>query len=106
MTDDDILLALKVVIDPELGVNIVDLGLVHRVAQTADGIEVALTMTSPSCPLGEMLVEQAEQALHDRFKEAVSIRVELLRDFPWSVDRMTAEGQRQLGLTADGNASR
>lgn len=107
--NDDILLALKAVIDPELGINIVDLGLVHRVIQTADGIEVALTMTAPSCPLGEMMVEQAEQALHSRFPETTSIRVELLRDLPWSPDRMTEAGRRQLGLSesseTDGNSS-
>jgi metal-sulfur cluster biosynthetic enzyme len=96
--DEDILLALKTVIDPELGVNIVDLGLVQRADKTADAIEVALTMTTPACPLGEMLVEEAERALGGRFPEVPSIRVELLRDAVWSPDRMTEEGRRQLGL--------
>jgi metal-sulfur cluster biosynthetic enzyme len=95
---DDILIPLREIIDPELGVNIVDLGLVHRAARTFDGIEVALIMTSASCPLGEMLVDQAEQALRDCFPEASSIRVELVRDTPWSPDRMSEEGRRQLGL--------
>jgi len=98
--NDDILLALKEVIDPELGVNIVDLGLVYRAARTADAIEVALTMTTPSCPLGEMLVEQAEQALHARFSEVPSIRVELVWDPPWCADRMSEDGRRQLGWPA------
>jgi metal-sulfur cluster biosynthetic enzyme len=95
---DDILMPLREIIDPELGVNIVDLGLVYRAACTSDGIEVALIMTSPSCPLGEMLVDQAEQALRDRFPETSSIHVELIRDPPWSPDRMSEEGRRQLGL--------
>jgi len=65
---EDILLALKKVIDPELGINVVDLGLVCRAAHVADGIEVALAMTSPACPLGEMMVEEAKLALQGAFQ--------------------------------------
>lgn len=97
-TSEDILIPLRRVIDPELGVNIVDLGLVCRAACSAGCIEVALMMTSPSCPLGEMLVDEAEHALRERFPEASSIRVELVRDTPWSPERMTEAGRRQLGL--------
>jgi metal-sulfur cluster biosynthetic enzyme len=98
MLDDEILLALKPVIDPELGVNIVDLGLVERADRTDAGIEVALIMTTPACPLGEMLTEQAEQALAQRFPHTSSIRVELLRDVFWTPERMTDDGRRQLGM--------
>jgi metal-sulfur cluster biosynthetic enzyme len=97
--DDDILLALKKVIDPELGINVVDLGLVCRAMHVSDGIEVALSMTSPACPLGEMMVEEARLALQERFPDASSIRVELDRDLPWSPERMSEEGRRQLGLS-------
>ena len=97
--DDDILLALKKVIDPELGINVVDLGLVCRAVHVSDGIEVALSMPSPACPLGEMMVEEARLALQERFPDASSIRVELDRDLPWSPERMSEEGRRQLGLS-------
>jgi metal-sulfur cluster biosynthetic enzyme len=50
--NDDILAALKAVIDPELGINIVDLGLVYHAARTANEIDIELTMTTPACPLG------------------------------------------------------
>jgi metal-sulfur cluster biosynthetic enzyme len=96
---NDILLALKKVIDPELGINVVDLGLVCRAAHVADGIEVALSMTSPACPLGEMIVEEAKLALQEHFPDASSINVELIRDLPWSPERMTEDGRRQLGLS-------
>jgi metal-sulfur cluster biosynthetic enzyme len=99
MDNDDILLALKNVIDPELGINVVDLGLVHRAAHVADGIEVALAMTSAACPLGEMMVEEATLALQARFPAAGCIRVELIRDVTWSPERMSEEGRRQLGLS-------
>jgi metal-sulfur cluster biosynthetic enzyme len=98
MSDDDILVALKNVIDPEIGLNIVDLGLVYRATRGPDGIDVALTMTTPSCPLGEMLVEEAKQSLHSYFPESSSVSVELVWDPPWSSDRMSEEGRRQLGL--------
>jgi metal-sulfur cluster biosynthetic enzyme len=94
----DILTSLRKIIDPELGVNIVDLGLVLRAAQSAAGIEVELIMTSSSCPLGEMLVSQADQALRDDFPDASSVRVELIRDVHWTPDRMSKEGRRQLLL--------
>ena len=47
--NDDILAALKTVIDPELGINIVDLGLVYHAARTTNGIDIELTMTTPAC---------------------------------------------------------
>jgi metal-sulfur cluster biosynthetic enzyme len=99
MSDDDILIALKKVVDPELGINVVDLGLVCRAARVSDRIEVALAMTSPACPLGETMVEEARLALQECFPEASSIHVELVHDLAWSPERMSEEGRRQLGLS-------
>lgn len=96
-TEADILEPLKGIVDPELGINIVDLGLVYRAEWGARGIEVALTMTTPSCPIGEMLVEDAKAALRARFSDTSSIHVELVWDPPWSLDRMSEEAKRQLG---------
>jgi metal-sulfur cluster biosynthetic enzyme len=98
MSNDDILIALKGVIDPELGINIVDLGLIYRAARVADGIEVVMTMTTPACPLGEMLLEEVKAVLRDRFPQAADPSVELVWDPPWSADRMSAEARRQLGV--------
>lgn len=97
--DDEILRALKNVIDPELGINVVDLGLVCRAEHVPNGIEVQLGMTSPACPLGELMVEEATLALKHRFPEAPSINVELVRDLPWSPERMSQEGRRMLGVS-------
>ena len=96
-TEPDILDALKQIIDPELGISIVDLGLVYRAEWTKSGINVALTVTAPSCPIGEMLVEEAKTALRVRFSDMASIHVELVWDPPWSPDRMSEEARRQLG---------
>ena len=96
----DILAALKAVIDPELGTNIVDLGLIYHASFNASGIDIALTMTTPACPLGEMISEEIK---------AVSARP--LSDYagypalswlwipPWSPDMMAEEARRQLGMS-------
>jgi metal-sulfur cluster biosynthetic enzyme len=97
MSDDDVLQALRGVNDPEIGFNIVDLGLVYRAEHGPDGIEVALSLTTPSCPLGEMLVDEAREVLHRRFPDAPSVHVELVWDPPWSPDRMSEAARRQLG---------
>jgi metal-sulfur cluster biosynthetic enzyme len=96
--NDDILAALKTVIDPELGINIVDLGLVYHAARNPDGIDIALTMTTPACPLGEMITEEIKLVLRDRFPDTPDVRVELVWDPPWSPELMSEESRRQLGM--------
>jgi metal-sulfur cluster biosynthetic enzyme len=96
--NDDVLAALKTVIDPELGINIVDLGLVYHVARNAHGIDIALTMTTPACPLGEMMTEEIKLVLRDRFPDTSDVRVELVWDPPWSPELMSEESRRQLGM--------
>ncbi|MFN3746587.1 MAG: metal-sulfur cluster assembly factor [Hyphomicrobiaceae bacterium] len=96
--DDDILTALKAVIDPELGINIVDLGLVYQATRSESGIHIALTMTTPACPLGEMMSEEIKRVLRERFPDARDTRVDLVWDPPWSPELMTEESRRQLGM--------
>jgi metal-sulfur cluster biosynthetic enzyme len=95
--DSDVLQALKAVNDPEIGINIVDLGLVYRAERRPEGIDVAITLTTPACPLGEMLVEETREALHRRFPDAASVHVELVWSPPWTPDRMSEAARRQLG---------
>ena len=96
--DDDILSALKTVIDPELGINIVDLGLIYHAARNANKIDIALTMTTPACPLGEMMSEEIKLVLRNRFADLTDVRVELVWDPPWSPELMSEESRRQLGM--------
>lgn len=95
--NNDVLEALKGVADPEIGVNIVDLGLVCRAEHGPEGIEVALTLSTPSCPLSEMIVEEVREALHARFAGAPTIKVELVWDPPWTPERMSEAARRLLG---------
>jgi metal-sulfur cluster biosynthetic enzyme len=97
MNDPQILAALKEVLDPELGINIVDLGLIYRADWTPVGIEVAMALTAPTCPAGELLVEQAGSALRRHFPETRNIRVDLLMDKQWSPERLSDDGRRALG---------
>jgi metal-sulfur cluster biosynthetic enzyme len=96
--NDDIRAALKAVIDPELGINIIDLGLVYHAERTGDDIDIALTMTTPACPLGEMMSEEIKLVLRKRFPEVSDVRVEIVWDPPWSPELMSEESRRQLGM--------
>lgn len=95
---DDILTALKTVIDPELGINIVDLGLVYYAGRSATGIDIELTMTTPACPLGEMMTEEIKLVLRARFANLPDVRVKIVWDPPWTPELMSEESRRQLGL--------
>jgi metal-sulfur cluster biosynthetic enzyme len=93
--DEDILDALRGINDPELGINIVDLGLVYRAERSASRIDVAITLTAPSCPLGELILEEARYALEQRYPDGPPVHVELVWDPPWTRERMS-DAARQL----------
>ncbi len=96
--DPDIRTALKAVLDPELGINIVDLGLVYHADRRNNVIDIALTMTTPACPLGEMMSEEVKMVLRDRFPDAADVRVDIVWDPPWSPELMSEDSRRQLGI--------
>lgn len=87
---------LKYIIDPEIGINIVDLGLVYKVSLEQEQLTVELTLTTPGCPMSGTIVKAAEQVLSKRFPN-LDVAVELVWSPPWSVDMISEEGERQLG---------
>ena len=92
----DLLDRLRTVIDPELGINIVDLGLVYG-AETVDGVaRIRLTTTTPACPIGSYLTDAIRWALLE-VDGLLDVDVELTHDPPWSPDRMSDEAKVQLG---------
>lgn len=97
MNNADVLQALKDVIDPEIGLNVVDLGLVYRAEYGPQGIEVALTMSTPSCPMSELIVEQVREVLQANFTDAPAVKVKLVWDPPWTPDRMSDVARQLLG---------
>jgi len=89
--------ALREVIDPEVGVNVVDLGLVYSVNLEGGAVRVVMTMTTPACPLGPYLHQAAEAAVRRGAPEVESITIELVWDPPWTPERMSLAARRQLG---------
>jgi len=86
--------ALKQVIDPELGVNIVDLGLVYRIELSGTHVRIDMTMTSAACPLGDFLKELVESTLNAAVGP-VDVDVVFVWDPPWTPDMMS-ETAREL----------
>ena len=98
MADDATLLeALKQVIDPELMINIVDLGLVYDVAQEGAKVNVNMTLTSPACPAGPQIVQQAKMALQ-QLDDVDEAEIKLVMSPPWTPERMTDDARDQLGI--------
>jgi len=96
VTEEMVLEALKKVYDPEVGLNIVDLGLIYDVRINRGKVGVKMTLTTPSCPLHESLVKGAERVVQG-LPGVESARVELVWEPPWNPDMMSDEARRQLG---------
>lgn len=97
--DDEIRLieALKQVIDPELMVNIIDLGLVYTINRDGHKVYVEMTLTSPACPAGPQIVQQSKMAL-ERLRDVEEAEIKLVMSPPWTPDRMTDEAKDMLGI--------
>jgi len=78
--------ALRGVIDPEVGMNVVDLGLVYGIEIAPNRVRVSMTMTTPACPMGAMITEDAREAIRDIVPEDAEVDVQLVWDPPWSSD--------------------
>lgn len=102
LSEDKVREELKKVVDPELFVNIVDLGLIYVVnlEQRDDekyDVKIEMTMTSPMCPAGPQLVAQSK-AVVEALEEVESAEVKVVMDPPWSPDKMTDEARDHLGI--------
>jgi metal-sulfur cluster biosynthetic enzyme len=97
MNEDQILEVLKGVNDPEVGVNIVDLGLVYKVEIKPVEVYIEITMTSPTCPLHGVIIRNMDKSLRKNFPEIGGVNIELVFDPPWSPDLMSDAAKIQLG---------
>lgn len=88
---------LREVYDPELGVNIVDLGLVYEIRNDDGDVYVRMTLTTPGCPLHDTIVSAVERVLEGQ-PGIRSVRVDIVWNPPWSPDKMSEEAKRQLGF--------
>lgn len=102
IAEDRIREALKGVVDPELFVNIVDLGLIYDIQvdeqpDSTSNVTIQMTMTSPACPAGPQLLGQSQDAIR-RLDGVGQVDVKLVMEPPWTPDRMTEDARDQLGI--------
>ena len=97
LTKDVIYESLKTVFDPEIPINVVDLGLIYDVQVNKGDIYVQMTLTAPGCGMGPYIAQQAEWAIQD-IEGVDEVEIEMVFDPPWSPDLISEEAKAQLGL--------
>ena len=99
LTEELVTTALKEVIDPELGINIVDLGLIYDLQIDDEGhINIVMTLTTPGCPMHASFKRDIEETLWRTLPELQGVSVDLVWSPPWTPDLITPEGRAELGF--------
>jgi metal-sulfur cluster biosynthetic enzyme len=94
---EEVLATLRHVIDPEIGINVVDLGLVYEVRRQDGHVHVVMTMTTAACPLGESITEEVRTAIRQHVRDVTSVSVDLVWEPPWQPSMMSETAREQLG---------
>ncbi len=97
MSESEILAALGTVLDPEVGIDIVNLGLIVGMDVNPDSVGVRMIMTSVACPMHGHLISQAEAALRKAAGPGVEVVVEVVTEPVWTPERMSDEARKKLG---------
>ena len=97
LTTDEVYEALKDVYDPEIPVNVVDLGLIYGVEVEEGNVDVTMTLTFAGCGMGPYIAQQAEWRIAE-MDNVEDVNVELTFDPPWTPDLITEDGKKLLGL--------
>ena len=97
VTRDDVLEALKDVYDPEIPVNVVDLGLVYDVDVVENDVSIQMTLTFAGCGMGPYIAQQAEWRIAE-LENVADVNVEMVYEPPWTPEMITEDGKKQLGL--------
>ena len=94
----DIVAALRNVYDPEIPVNVYDLGLIYEIQADADGVVfIRMTLTAPNCPIADEVVAQVQEAVSD-VPGVRGVQVDLVFEPEWTTDRMSEEAKLELGM--------
>ena len=96
-TAEEITQVLKTCYDPEIPVNIVDLGLIYNIEIKQDKVGIKMTLTAPGCPLSGMIMEDIKNKVGN-LKGVEDVEVEILWDPPWTPEKMSQEAKLQLGI--------
>ena len=97
VTKEEVMEVLMEVYDPDLGISIVDLGLVYDVRIDGTAVEVDMTLTSPACPYGPQMIGDVQFSVK-RMDGVETVDVELVWDPPWTMERVSLETRLDLGL--------
>ena len=97
VSKEKVMETLKGVTDPEMHVNIVDLGLVYEVKIDKGMVVVVMTLTSPACPVGPMILDAVEQNIK-KMDGVKGVKVDITWDPPWETDKMSEEAKMELGI--------
>ncbi len=97
LTSEEVRDVLKNVYDPEIPVNIVDLGLIYDIQIEEGDVYVQMTLTAPGCGMGPMIAQQAEWAISE-VEGVEDVQVEMTFDPPWSPDLISEDGKKLLGI--------
>lgn len=96
-TKEQVYEVLQTCYDPEIPVNIVDLGLIYDVQINEDKVAVKMTLTAPGCGMGDMIASQARQKILD-IPNVTDATVDLVWDPPWDASRISEEAKQKLGI--------
>jgi metal-sulfur cluster biosynthetic enzyme len=89
---------LKQVLDPELGISIVDLGLIYEIKIQKEKVKIVMTLTTIGCPLFSLIEEEVKNRLKELGLKEEEIELELTFDPPWTLERMSKEARAMLGI--------
>ncbi len=93
-----IISALKTIFDPELTVNIYDLGLIYKIDINKNfNVNIDMTLTAPNCPMAEQLIADVENAIKS-IPETKNVKINIVFDPPWSQDKLSDAAKLDLGL--------
>lgn len=96
-SEDQVRNALRSVEDPEVGINIVDLGLVYGIDITPGRVRVEMTMTTQACPMGDLITGNARRAVLALVPDGMGVDIELVWEPFWTPDRMSEAAKQTLG---------
>ncbi|MCZ7645540.1 MAG: iron-sulfur cluster assembly protein [Planctomycetota bacterium] len=97
-TVDEMRESLREIFDPEIPINIFDLGLIYKIEQPEEGkVDVEMTLTNPACPVGDQLTSKVREAI-GKLNGVSSVNVKLVWEPPWNKEKMTFEGKLQFNM--------
>lgn len=97
LSEEQVMQALKSVIDPEIGINIVDLGLVYGLDIKEHYVKVTMTLTTPGCPMHDSMTKWARKSLR-RLDLETEVEIDLVWTPQWTPDKMSDEAKKELGF--------